>query len=104
MKFESLNCSEKKALYSELMKKYGEYVERKLSLDLSRGKPNAEQLDISQELLSYPITKEDCFEGGVDYRNYGILDGIPSVKKLFSEMLDIKANYISVGGNTYFVC
>ena len=98
--FKSICKTERKKLYSDLMKEYEKYKKRGLSLDLSRGKPNSEQLDVSQALLSYPITTEDCLAGGVDVRNYGIVDGIPEAKNLFSDLLGIPAEYISVGGNS----
>lgn len=99
-KFESLTSKEKKALYESLLKEYNEYCSRGLSLDLSRGKPNAEQLDISQALLSYPITPEETVIGGVDCRNYGVLDGIPEMKALFAELLCVPQEYVFVGGNS----
>ena len=98
--FNSLTSAERQELIRELGKQYNDYCAKKLSLDLSRGKPNAEQLDISQDLLSYPITKEDCIMGGLDCRNYGILEGIPAAKALFAEMLGVPADYVSVGGNS----
>ena len=98
--FVSLSAAERGELFASLQKKYNEYCEKNLSLDLSRGKPNAEQLDVSQGLLSYPVTKEDCMEGGFDCRNYGILDGMPSAKRLFADIYGIPANYISIGGNS----
>ena len=98
--FDSLSRQERASLYADLVKEYNSYKERKLSLDLSRGKPNAEQLDISQALLSFPVTAEDVMAEGVDCRNYGVLDGIPSAKRLFSDMLDIPESHIFVGGNS----
>ena len=98
--FASLAREERKELYDKLLKEYNNYKERGLSLDLSRGKPNAEQLDISQALLSFPITSEDVMAHGVDCRNYGVLDGIPEAKRLFSDMLGIPEGYIFVGGNS----
>ena len=98
--FVSLSAAERGELFASLQKKYNEYCEKNLSLDLSRGKPNAEQLDVSQGLLSYPVTKEDCMEGGFDCRNYGILDGMPSAQRLFADIYGIPANYISIGGNS----
>ncbi len=84
-----------------LLKEYNEYKSRELKLDLSRGKPNSDQLDISLPLLSYARPREKCFsENGVDCRNYGVLDGIPEMKRLFADMLGIKAEYITVGGNS----
>ena len=87
--------------YSALMAKYNEYKAMGLKLDLSRGKPNSDQLDISLPLLSEARPREKCFsENGVDCRNYGVLDGIPEMKRLFSDMLGIKSEYIAVGGNS----
>ena len=84
-----------------LKNKYEEYKKMGLKLDLSRGKPNSDQLDISLPLLSEARPREKCFsENGIDCRNYGVLDGIPEMKRLFSDMLDIKPEYIAVGGNS----
>ena len=99
-KFTELKRKEMEELYSKLFEKYNESVNRSLNLDLSRGKPNADQLDLSQALLSYPITRRDCFEDGLDCRNYGVVDGLPAMKRLFSEILGIPESYISVGGNS----
>ena len=83
------------------MAEYDGFVNMKLSLDLSRGKPNSDQLDISLPLLSEARPREKCFsENGVDCRNYGVLDGIPEMKRLFADMLGIKPEYIAVGGNS----
>ena len=86
---------------SALLEKYNEYKASGLKLDLSRGKPNSDQLDISLPLLSEARPREKCFsENGVDCRNYGGLDGIPEMKRLFADMLGIKEEYIAVGGNS----
>ena len=84
-----------------LLEKYNEYKARGLKLDLSRGKPNAEQLDITLPLLLELKDKSACFnESGFDCRNYGVLDGIPEMKRLFSDMIGVKKEYIMVGGNS----
>ena len=98
--YTSLSKSEKQALYASLTKKYNEYCGRGLSLDISRGKPNSDQLDIAQDLLSYPITAEQTKIGGVDARNYGIIDGIPEAKKLFGDIMGVDAKNVFVGGNS----
>ena len=73
----------------------------KLSLDLSRGKPGRKQLNMLEDMLTCVATSEDCrAENGLDCRNYGVLDGIPEAKRLFSELLDIPTEYIFVGGNS----
>ena len=85
----------------KLLEKYNEYKAQGLSLDLSRGKPNSDQLDISLPLLYEARPREKCFSiNGVDCRNYGVLDGIPEMKQLFADMLGIKTEYITVGGNS----
>jgi len=100
-KYQELSKQEQSKLYQELVSEYNEYKSKGLSLDLSRGKPNSDQLDVSHALLSLPMTREMCFsEKGLDCRNYGVLDGLPEAKKLFADMLGIKAEYITVGGNS----
>ena len=101
MNYAQLSLCERKKLLAELTEKYNEYCSRGLALDLSRGKPNSDQLDISLPLLSESRPREKCFsESGIDCRNYGGLDGIIEMKKLFSELLGIKMEYIYVGGNS----
>ena len=71
-----------------------------LSLDMSRGKPGADQLDLSDGLLG-TVSPESGFktENGVDCRNYGGLDGIGEMKKLFAEVLGMKPENIICGNN-----
>jgi DNA-binding transcriptional MocR family regulator len=100
-KYAQLTKEENKELYEQLLSVYNKYKAANLSLDLSRGKPNSDQLDISLPMLSEARPREKCFsENGVDCRNYGVLDGIPEMKRLFSEMLGLKPEYIAVGGNS----
>ena len=100
-KYQELTREALSAEYDALLAKYNEYKSRGLKLDLSRGKPNSDQLDISLPLLSESRPREKCFsESGIDCRNYGCLDGIPEMKRLFSEMLGVKTEYIAVGGNS----
>ncbi len=100
-KYTELSKKELEELEATLEERYEEYCKRGLRLDLSRGKPNAMQLDISQAILNQPLDRKDCItDAGVDLRNYGILDGIPQMKKLFSELCGIKEEYITVGGNS----
>lgn len=99
--YADMSSEQLSARYAELLKEYNGYKARELSLDLSRGKPNAVQLDASQRLMDVELRREDCFsEGGLDCRNYGCLDGLPEMKRLFSEYLGIDSKKIIVGGNS----
>ena len=100
-KYSELSKAEQRSEYDALLAQYNKYKEQNLKLDLSRGKPNSDQLDISLPLLSEARPREKCFsENGVDCRNYGVLDGIPEMKRLFSELFEIPMKNIIVGGNS----
>lgn len=99
-KYSELSKNEMHALYAELSGKYEAFKSRGLSLDLSRGKPNSDQLDITDGLLSLPMTDICTGESGADYRNYGMLDGIPEAKRLFGELYGIDQKNIIVAGNS----
>ncbi|MDO4565135.1 MAG: aminotransferase [Clostridia bacterium] len=77
---------------------YREYGDLHLSLDLTRGKPSPEQLDLSNGLLC-PDLDDGFLLDGVDVRNYGVLGGLPSTRKLFADILQVKPDNIFVGGN-----
>ena len=71
------------------------------TFDLTRGKPGREQLDLTTGMLGAITDAADCIsEGGFDCRNYGILDGLPETKALFSDLLGVPASRIFVGGNS----
>ncbi len=89
------------SLKSELDKKYEDVKSLGLSLDMSRGKPGADQLDLSVEMLNVMVSGDDCkAENGFDCRNYGVLDGIPECKQLFADLLEVDSKNIIVGGSS----
>ena len=99
--YESLSREELLLLKTELEAKYEAYKILQIDLDLGRGKPGNAQLDMMTDMLTCISTSADCrSKNGVDYRNYGLLEGVPEAKKLFSDLLDIPANQILVGGNS----
>lgn len=80
---------------------YSKLAAAGLKLDMSRGKPSFEQLDLSDGLFDF-VSKENGFKNceGVDCRNYGGLDGLKETKELFGQVLGISPEQIIVGGNS----
>lgn len=80
---------------------YRALQELNLKLDMSRGKPSAAQLDLSTPMLSELQSAEDCFsENGLDCRNYGVIDGIPEIKRLMAYLLNDEPENVFVFGNS----
>ena len=101
IEFARMNKDEQQSLLSALREEYSAACAKKLSLDLSRGKPGAEQLDLLQGMLDCISSSSDCrTEKGFDCRNYGVLDGIGEAKRLFSELLDVPEDQLFIGGNS----
>lgn len=101
MQYSQLTKEELILLKQELENEYKAFLDEKLALDLSRGKPGKTQLDLMTGMLDCISNAEDCMtENGIDCRNYGVLDGIPEAKKLFSDLLDIPTENIFIGGNS----
>ena len=98
--YKQLTLSERKSLYESLLTTYEEYKEKGLSLDLSRGKPNSSQLDISNGILSVDLTDSHTSAAGLDCRNYGVLDGLPEMKAFFGEAMGVDPADITIGGNS----
>lgn len=90
-----------KALLEELQREYQGYREKGLKLDMSRGKPDSEQLDLCQGMLDTVSGKTGAVsDSGIDCRNYGFLEGLPEVRKLLADMLQVAEDEIIVGGNS----
>lgn len=85
--YKELTINELKNLLVEEQNRYSEFKAMNLKLDMSRGKPCKEQLDLSMDMLD-GINSKSNFMRKIDYRNYGISDGIPEIKSLFSELLN----------------
>ena len=84
-----------------LRQQYMSFKAQGLQLDMSRGKPGVQQLDLSLEMLEC-VNPRDGYtaESGFDARNYGVLDGLPEVKALFADILGVTPDQIIVGGNS----
>lgn len=98
-----LNCGreELEREYVALTKEYEDVKGKGLKLNMARGKPGKEQLDLSLGLLDVLNSKSD-FVGadGMDCRNYGVLEGIDECRKLFGDILGVDSKYVMVGGSS----
>ncbi len=98
---QTMMSEELTARVEDLRKQYEEMKARNLKLDMSRGKPGPEQLDLTLGMLECVNAREGYLTGGgVDTRNYGLLDGIPEAKQLFADMLGVNPANVIVGGNS----
>ena len=88
------------ALLREVRRDYESFRERGLKLDMTRGKPAPEQLDLANDLLAFPGNRDHFTEAGEDARNYGLLQGLPEARALFASMLGAPADRIVVGENS----
>ena len=90
-----------RARVAELETRYEEGRAKGLKLDMSRGKPGPEQLDLTLDMLEC-VNARDGYRtvNGTDTRNYGLLDGIPEAKAIFAEILGVGTENIIVGGNS----
>ena len=99
MEIQDLSREQLQERLAALTEKYNEYKSMGLKLDMSRGKPGADQLEITNDMLDPAFLGDYKASNGFDVRNYGILDGIPECKKLFSEILDVAPENLIVFGN-----
>ncbi len=100
-KYSDLTKSEMKELLSELKNEYREYQGMNLTLNMARGKPSVDQLDLSMEMMDILSSDDDLTcEDGTDCRNYGVLDGIAEAKQLLGDMMEVPADNIIIYGNS----
>lgn len=98
--YRSMNKAELEELYSVLSREYEDAKGKGLKLDMSRGKPTPEQLDMGMELMDVLNSSSDMkTENGTDCRNYGVLEGIAEARKLMADMLSVPTENVIIGGN-----
>ncbi|MCL1905432.1 MAG: aminotransferase class I/II-fold pyridoxal phosphate-dependent enzyme [Clostridiales bacterium] len=98
MKLAEMSKQEQSAMYGELKKAYADYQARALKLNMSRGKPGADQLALAKPMLE-PLEDYKA-EDGTDTLNYGVLEGIPEARRLFGELMDMPPAQVIIGGNS----
>lgn len=98
--FSLLSPDELIQMKEQLSNEHAAFASKQLSLNMSRGKPGADQLDLSTPMLGVLSQASDCFaEDGTDCRNYGVLDGLPEAKRLMAALIDDDPANIIVAGN-----
>lgn len=101
MNYLNLSKKELENKKNVLLKLYEDYKGKGLSLNMARGKPSPEQLDLSQPLLdSLKSTDSYISDDGTDCRNYGGFEGIVECKHLFADILETDPENVFVGGNS----
>ena len=98
-KYTEMTKAELQAELEQVQAHYEELKEKKLSLNMARGKPGKAQLDMVSDMMDVLKSDSDFVCDGIDARNYGNLDGLPSCKKLFAEVLGVEPENIFVGGS-----
>ena len=100
-KYSDMSKEELLTLKAQLDKEYADIKAKGLALDMSRGKPSADQLDLSMGLMNVLSSDSDLkCETGVDCRNYGVLDGITEARKLLADMSEVPERNILIYGNS----
>lgn len=96
-----MNKEELSAFKSECEKEYESYKAKGMKLDMSRGKPSTEQLDLAMPMFDVFTNAASMLTAdGIDCRNYGCLTGIHDAKVLFGDLLGVKEEELIIGGNS----
>ena len=93
----TLSADELRARHEDIRGRYQAFAERKLKLNLTRGKPSSRQLDLCNELLTLP--GGDYLSGGIDSRNYGELQGLPELRAQLAPVFGVSADRVILGDN-----
>ena len=98
--YSEMSKDELKKELEGLKKDYEEICKKNISLDMSRGKPGKEQLDLSMDMLDVLTSESDVHaSNGIDCRNYGVLGGIPEAKKMMADIMGTTEDHVIIYGN-----
>lgn len=99
MKYTEMTKEQRQAEYAALTEKFEGLKALELKLNMARGKPGREQLDMVMGMTEGMTRPEDYLSDGIDSRNYGELCGLPEARRLFADILGCKPEQCFVGGN-----
>ena len=94
-----MTLDQRRAEYAALQTAFAALKAQGLQLDMTRGKPCKDQLDMVSDIFDMLKEPEDYIVDGIDIRNYGALSGLPEAKRLLANLLDCKPKQVFVGGN-----
>lgn len=97
--YQNLTPAQLREEYAAVKAQFDALKAKELKLNMARGKPGREQLDLVSDILSILKTPEDCISGGVDARNYGELSGLREAKEYWADVLGCKPEECFIGGN-----
>ncbi len=97
--YNQMTPAEMKTAYNEALQLFEACKTKNLKLNMARGRPAKAQLDIVNDLLTTVQTGEECFDGAVDARNYGGLEGLPSARAYWAEILGCRPEQTFIGGS-----
>ena len=97
---ETLSLNDLGAFRDQVQSRYDAFKQRNLKLDLTRGKPSSEQLDLSNGLLGLPGEADYRAADKTDTRNYGVPQGLPELRALLAPLFGVSADQIVLGNNS----
>ncbi len=98
--YTTLTPAERKEEYARLQGELDALKAQGLSLNMARGKPGKQQLDLVSDIFGLMQDPKDYVSDGLDVRNYGEMNGLPAARRLFAEILGCKPEQVFVGGNS----
>ncbi len=97
--YPKLTPQERAEEYAKVQREYQSLKDQDLQLNMARGKPGKDQLDLASGIFQQMLRPEDYLSDGIDVRNYGEMSGLPAAKRLFAEILGCKPQQVFVGGS-----
>ena len=99
MKYTEMTLAQRQAEYAAVRAAYEQQKALGLNLNMARGKPGRQQLDMVMDIFDVLKTPQDYIVDGLETRNYGEVAGVPAARALFAELLGCKASQVFAGGN-----
>lgn len=101
MEFQRMSKEELNCVKAKLEQRYADFKAQGLKLNMARGKPGKDQLELSMPMLDTLNSSSNMLAAtGDDCRNYGMADGLPEMRTLFAQLMGVDDHNIIVGGNS----